>query len=363
MRRQGLTEIRSVIEANTERLSLEQLAAKGKKHVRVISGERVMELIRAVVDDVVASEAGTIAQKDRERIIAETKTQFDRVSKIQAESDRLLAEQKEMVAVFKERVAELEEREKGLLAKLDGERRGQAHRKEQSGKLAGELEDARKRAQEALLREKHATVAHAKLESRLETARETIENYDSEIERLSAQLKQDAQVLQETRERMAAKDSDLGRFQELVSGLQAQLGEARRAAGESSAVTALRGELQEMKSFLKTLDEKSTHAGNERMEELMRQLAARENVSTKELEERFASTMDKTLDQISKTLQAATAKPIDEVVEATEVVVAKLFDEGAQLDSNLDSIEVEVKTSKSGIAGNLERLRAMKGGK
>jgi chromosome segregation ATPase len=349
MRRQGLAEIRSAIEANTERLTLDELARQGKTHVRVISGERVMELLRAVVDDVVAREALTLASKDRERIIAETKTQFDRVARIQAESERLLSEQKAMVAVYKERVAELEAREKGLLEKLEAERKAQAA-------LAKEVADAR-------AREKQVTVENAKLESRLETARETIENYDGEIERLSAQVREDAKLLEEARARLAAKEADLARYGELVATLQAQLGEARRAEGESAAVSALRGELQQMRSYLQALDEKSARAGEARMEELIRQLAARENISTKELEAKFAATMDKTLDEIAKTLKAATAKPIDQVVEATDVVVAKLFDEGAQLESNLDTLEVEVTTTKKGIAGNLERLRALKGGR
>ncbi len=441
--KRDLNDIRSVIEANTERRSLEQLAAQGKKHVRVISGERVMELIRAVVDDVIAREVGALSQKDRDRIVAETKVQFDRVSKIQAESEGVVREQKEMLADYKRRVEETEAREKELAGKVEAERRALASREEAHQRLAAELEraraalkdeqirhaaevmglrqeaqqaqanqsassselvreareaqkslagelaEARRASQEAQerqtrelaevresgkgdverAREESREAADraqtlernaAKLEERLETARSTIQNYDAEISRLTAQLKEDARVLGEMRDAFVAKEGEVRRYEGLVQALQQELASAREGAGETKMVQAMRGEMAEMKAFLATLDQRTAGADQATVEELVRKLTERESVSTKDMETRFSAAMDKTLDQISRTLHAATARPLDEVVEATEVVVAKLFDHGAEMETNLESLEVDERRSKSGIAGNLERLRAMR---
>ena len=60
-------------------------------------------------------------------------------------------------------------------------------------------------------------------------------------------------------------------------------------------------------------------------------------------------------------MEAATAKPIDVRIEATDVLVDKLFDtDDTELRSNLEHLDVEVKTSKAGIGGNLARLKALR---
>ncbi|MHC4470610.1 MAG: hypothetical protein ACYS99_06560, partial [Planctomycetota bacterium] len=85
MKRQAVESLSSVIKANSKQFSLEELAAKGKRHVRVVSSDKVLQLIQAIVDDAISREATEIAQKDRDRIVSETRGQFDRVLKIQAE--------------------------------------------------------------------------------------------------------------------------------------------------------------------------------------------------------------------------------------------------------------------------------------
>src|SRR3970282_1099712 len=94
MRRQALDNLRAAIEANTERRTLEQLKAQGKRSVRVVSGEKVMQIITAIVNDVVDREVGDASDRDRDRIVQETKQQFDRVLKIQADQEALLQEAK-----------------------------------------------------------------------------------------------------------------------------------------------------------------------------------------------------------------------------------------------------------------------------
>ena len=91
-------DLSSVIKAHTESKTLEELAAQGKRRVRVVSGSKVIKLIQAIVDDSI--QRGTLenAQADRDRIVSETKGQFDRVLRIQQEQDEVIRQQKELAA-------------------------------------------------------------------------------------------------------------------------------------------------------------------------------------------------------------------------------------------------------------------------
>ncbi|MGH7162011.1 MAG: hypothetical protein ACREID_00900 [Planctomycetota bacterium] len=345
MKRQALDDLRAAIEAHTERRSLDELAAQGKRHVRVVSGDRVMQLIHAIVDDAIAREAVQIAEKDRDRIVSETKQQFDRVVKMQADQDALLREQKEILAQWKSKCE-------------DAERRGQTLQ-EKVGRLESELAESRSAVQEAIENAHTTERLAAKMEARLETARTTIENYDQEIGRLSARVKEDDKLLEELKGTLVARAAEVQRVEATREALEKELAATRSKSVEPEAVSQLRGELAEMKSFLQTMEVRASGSNQQTIESLLQKLEQRDAASTAQLEERFSASMDKTLDQISKTLHAATAKPIDTVVEATEALVAKMFDADAEMESNLASLEVDVRTSKSGIAGNLARLKAL----
>ena len=98
MQRKALDTLGAAIKANTERRTLDELKAQGKKHVRVVSGEKVLRIIQAIVGDIVDSEVGEITQQDRSRIVKETQRRFDRVLKMQTEQEDRLAEMREDLA-------------------------------------------------------------------------------------------------------------------------------------------------------------------------------------------------------------------------------------------------------------------------
>ncbi len=429
MRKEALNSVRAAIEANTERRSLEQLQAQGKRHVRVVSGEKILEIIKAIVGDIVDREVGELSKRDRDRIVHETKTQFDRVLKLQNDQDAIVREQRELLAEHKTKVERLERERDALHARLEKDRAEQSARE---AKILAEY-------QERLASLSHQQGSQAQLvsdlEGRLAKSKATIQNYDENIVRLTAQAEGERQEkLQALRERDALRDAHAGaeraaaaleheigtvrarcaadlettrveaeraldaqrqellglaersrrdgdlleRMKEALQGkelevqrltgerdtLRAELDAARQQAGESAGVSALRGELAEMKSFLRTLDERAGKVDESTVQTLLAQLAQRESVNSSAMEERFSATLDKTIDQIAKTMAAATARPIDVAVEATDVVVDRLFDLDGEMKTNLEQLDVEVRTSKSGIGGNLARLKAMRmGGK
>jgi hypothetical protein len=92
MSRDALLGIGRVIKANTSVKSIETLQAEGKKRVRVVSSERVMAIIQAIVDDTINAEVGEITSRDRERIVSDTQERFSRVLKMQQDLEQQVEE-------------------------------------------------------------------------------------------------------------------------------------------------------------------------------------------------------------------------------------------------------------------------------
>lgn len=193
----------SVIEQNTRRVTLAELAQRGNRHVRVISGTKTLELIEAIVDRTIARRAGELADADRERIVREAEQQFRQVSRIQAEAEALIEQQK-------------------------------AHMQQQARALAA----YRAKQQEMLL-------ALRRREKRLANARRTIDSYDAEIERLARRGKEDAALIERLRRELAEREDRLpGLVEGALETILQRLAERDGAAGS---------ELEER--FRKSLDE------------------------------------------------------------------------------------------------------------
>ncbi len=312
MKQEDRQRVADVIEQNTERVALGELAAKGKSHVRVISGEKTLAIIEAIVDRTIARRAGELADVDRERIVKEANEQFERVVRIQADAEALVQQQKEMIA-------------------------GQAAR------IAG-LDQAVRKA--AAVSKRH--------EKRLGNARETILSYDQEIERLAAQVRRDADVIDQMKKGLEERAVEAQGLRDLLRTLTAEV-TANRDRGASDVAS----ELAEMRAALKALDAKPG-AGHETVEALLARLSERDAASTQQLERRFEAGLQKTLDKVSKTLESATARPLDRPVEATDAMLARIFDRADEMDSNLSRLEVEVSTSRAGIEESLDRLKRLK---
>jgi archaellum component FlaC len=312
MKQEDRQRVAEVIERNTQRVALGELAAAGKSHVRVISGEKTLSIIEAIVDRTIARRAGELADVDRERVVKEANEQFQRVVRIQADAEALAQQQKEMIASQAARMSVLE----------------QAIRKS-------------------------AAVAK-KQEKRLGNARETILSYDQEIERLAAQVRRDAEVIDDLRKGLEERVAEVQGLRDLLRALTTEA-EARAKAG----VSDLRSELAEMKSVLKALDAKPG-AAPEAVETILARLSEREAANTAQMEQRFEAGLQKTLDKVSKTLHLATSRPEDRPVEATDAMLARIFDRADEMDSNLSRLDVEVSTTRAGIEDSLDRLKRLR---
>ncbi len=118
----------SAIHANSQRRSLDELAAEGKKHVRVVSAKKVMQLITANVDDAIDRGTSQKTKQNRERIIGETKEQFDRVMKLQAQQDAAVRKHRDTADEAREQLNTARDRVRNLVTELEEERVSQAGR-------------------------------------------------------------------------------------------------------------------------------------------------------------------------------------------------------------------------------------------
>ena len=288
MRREDRKSVADVIESNTRRVSVDELVLRGKRHVRIISGSKALELVEAIVDATIARRAGELADIDRDRVVKEANEQFQRVSRIQAEAEGLIERQKELIAQQAQRAAELE-------ARLN--------------RASGPLK---------------------RRERRLANARQTILNYDGEIERLAAQVRTDARVIDDLRAALQDRAEEAKRLQEVLRD--------RAARPAEDGLTQLRDEFAELKTLLRE----------------------RETAGAADMQRQFRASLDETLDKVSRTIHAATARPEDRPIEATDALVSRIFDRAGEMDSNLERLDIEVSTTRADIHKSLARLKRLR---
>jgi len=286
-------DLSSVIKAHTETKTLDELAAQGKTRVRVVSGQKVMRIIQAIVDDAIANETGEQVRKDRDRIVSETRNQFDRVMKIQGEQEDVIRKQKELVrkyqeeaeesahrvdrltaqlaeerdeqgsrearlvAGYQERMTLLEEEQRELVARIEGERGQLAGRQEQAiteaqrriAELEEERADARRRAEDA--QEKHLVAERSlnRAEASLAAIETTSQGQEREIRRLTERLddattdaaKRESTLTRRHEEQLTRLRDEQG---ELVARFEAERGEL--AGRQEQALTDARSRIQEV---------------------------------------------------------------------------------------------------------------------
>jgi len=242
MFRNAVKGIGQAIKEHTTEKTIDDLKAEGKKRVRVVSSERVMEIIQAIVDDTISSEVGEITKRDRDRIVTDAQERFSRVLKMQQD---------------------LEQRADELRETLH----------------AAELERDRLRADKALL----------------ETQLEAAHRVDGEAD-ATARLSREIARVRETVERSARTPADID---------EAALGRVveRLAARESQTARRLATDLEDLRSRIDASNRDSAGARDAAVERAMQrfkehqaqadaQIAARFERETRVVAERLAELRD-----------------------------------------------------------------------
>ncbi len=421
MKRHTKRDVHSVLKEHARRRSIDELAREGTRHIRVLSGEKILELLQAIVDDSIA-ESGHLDPSDRERLISESKQQFERFAREQAGADQRIGELQSTVESLNQQLREgaeastaLSERLQAVIEAHDDERRdattrhseeltrlqGEVDRRDdqivllqeqlrhhnthvdgvsthvreleqQDQQLRAQLNAAESRSADLTLQLEAAELRVARqpdvrqMEERLATARATVESYDREITRLLERVKEDERVILDLRSLLANKENELRGSEEQTRQLAVEAEVGRRNSGVDTLKTELAAMRQELAALSTRPDAPDTEALQATLQSgltsLVAEMAQRESRTTEALEARFGETLDKTLDKIGKTVRSATAGPVDRPVEATDALIGKVFDDSSDLDSNYGELGTASERSTKGISRSLERLRAMRQG-
>jgi chromosome segregation ATPase len=302
----ALDQIKTALRDKAQRRSVKELVQSGTRSVRVISEEKIYQLIQAVVTDTLGDQAQGMDDEDRSRIVEQAKERLDRVLKDNTAAESRGRRQQETIHSYQRQVERLESERVALLE---------------------QAQDLNERASQ--LEQEGANAS---------TAREELEQVRRELEQMRSERDAARAASQET--------------------------ERRSHDASEEALAAMRSELGELKQALSHLSEQQPQGIDQRqLDEAISRLAHHEQDATKLLEERFASSMDRVLDQVGRTLRAATAKPIDRPVEATEAMLTKVFERESDMESNIGDLGVSERSSQRSINRSLERLRAARGGK
>jgi len=374
MKRQAVADLTNVIRANTERRSLEELAARGKRHFRVVSGDKVMKLIQAIVDDTIRRETGELVAQDRDRLVSETRQEFNRVLKIQTEQDAAIRRQRELADYFREQAEKAEGRISELKAEIEEGRHRLTLRESELTACFEQERIELTRDYEQKLTEIRERLDRSEI--RLGNARETIEGYDREFERVTRELEVERDRLsaataagpesprardQAVRVTIQALEHEVRTLTRRLGATQRALASSRRELTNRSGSPEVAREVHELRELVTEIAARPPGIDTDTLAALMDRLTDRDASAAEDMEKRFRERMEETLSDVTRALSLATARPIDTAVEATDVLIAQLFDHDDELGTNLDVLAVEELNGGQSIADNLERLRAARG--
>lgn len=314
MERESLDRLQKTIQDHTRRKTIDQLKAEGKRHVRVVSGKKVMQLIQAVVNDIVDDEVHQLNAKDRERIIEDSQRKFDRVLKLQQEQDDRVRALRDQLREGEVAVDELRA-EKALL-----ERQLETARTRQDDtRLTGEL--TKLRASVRALGDRHAS-----------------------------ELARTAQDLSERIRRTADDDSRpvLARITGRLDEVQTQLGKAlARIEGETSALRkfldhqldtqdteAPLRELVQLRESLEGETRRLREAQEQALDRFGRELGDLQSVESRAV----VQTLGERLDQVAERLDAVGRRTETAQQALTDVLSRDASATRADLDRGLASL-------------------------
>ncbi len=260
-------------------------------------------------------------EQDRAEIEAQVKALRSETEEYREKISRLDNEREDLLMRF--------EAEKGDLAGRQEQALAEAHRQIES--LAAERDLARRQVEDTGASVKKSDRTLRRLQTRQTKTRESLKSREAEVERLSADL---SQVIEQLEEAQAAI-------------------EAAGQSSETSAVAELRQGLLELRDAVSAGNGKRG-LDQENLDSLLNSLGERDL----QLESRVGEQMSQTMAEISRSVRAATASPIEMDVEATDVLVNRMFDQDSEMETNLDSISMEELGGGEVITGNLELLKA-----
>ena len=260
----GSLDFQQALDAGTKKMDLSDLEKKGFKKVKVLDEKAMEEIIRKAIDRVASNRTA----EDKERILAETQKELDRLMKehraVKTKAQLLESNKNELAETIHALQRELE-----LKGELEEER---LHKKfvEGTASMHKQVEEVQKRAQETAEKLERLRVDNAKLQamydaenekvSRLEVSSREVQELNRQNARYQTELENAGKRLNELegsfeRERLRLREAEHARTEmvEQVLKLQAKQGDVAKTARELETV---RGENTALKARVTELDAK-----------------------------------------------------------------------------------------------------------
>lgn len=339
-----LNQIKSALDASAQRRDVLDLVQSGTRSVRVISEEKVVHLIEAVVHDALG-ESRSVDPAERDRLVAQAKSEFARLARAQAETDMKSHRQQETILSFQRRVEDLEREKQRLI------------------EVQRALETQR---DEAVMRAEGQSMRAIQAERQLEQAARQVQNgsngsHGSNGSAAPTQTSQNGQASQAAQSDQAALAAAAAQAAQAAQTeryeLLARIERAERAAeAAQAALAAHRAPTAEV--IDRTPEGLATlHDDLRQMQTLLARLETNGGGAARDLESRFETAMQVLLDKVGRKLATANARPVETRVEATDALLGKVLEDGSGMESNLHDLDVSERRSDQSIQRSLERLR------
>jgi hypothetical protein len=355
-----LNQIKAALDSSSERRDVRDLVQSGARSVRVISEEKVVQLIEAVVHDALG-ESRAVDPAERDRLVAQAKAEFGRIASAQADSDSRIRRQEETILSFERRVEELVREKQRLIeaqAALEAERHESGKRAHDLLMRAMKIAEAAQRAQavpDADTAEAEEAVRVAQAAQAAQVERDGLHARIARAERAAAEAHaaQASEVARAAQAARVERDELLARIASAESAAEkthaAKAAETARAAQAAQAAQVERDELLARISHAESVAEKTQAAeAVEAAQAVAAQAAQAAQAERDELLARIARA-ERIADEARAALASQRA-PAPEVVDRTPQGLATLHDELRQMRALLAHLE----TSGGGTARDLE---------
>lgn len=356
--------VREVLQQNSYTTTVDELRNRGKSRVRVINAEQISALIEEAVNRTIATTGGVGRDEVK-----------DLVKRSQEKFRQLLAEKEKELAADRERVRQLEQFKDDLskaTAELERIRIVEIELRRQNEALSNQVAELKlaakgggasseadrleierlKKSEAAALKERDILQAQMGELRRLESEfRKGEQDGRKEKDALALQLAElrhaESDLRKSETESRKEKESLLAQIGDLKSALKASEAKRAEAPAPAPVAAAMPPEMVEMLKSLAT-EVASVKAG---LKEAAAKPAAAAAVGGD-----MTALIEK-MDKIGKKVGISAG------ADASEVNLDAIFNPGGEkMESNIENVEVKERKG-GGIAGALERMKALRGGK
>jgi len=272
----GELNLQGVFDAGSQKMDLTDLSKQGFKKVKVLDQKAMEEFIRKAVDRVVSTQTA----EEKERIIAESRKELDRLMKehrdVKSRAQLLETDKNELVEHLEAMQRELE-----LKSELE---EATLHKKflEGTASMQKQVEEVKRRADKAAAELEKMRVENARLAATLEAERDKVSGLKEDGPRLEAALKENQDLNRQNARFQTELEGAGRRIHELEGGFErerSRLREAEHARTEMvEQVLKLQAKLPDSAKSARELD--AVRAQLAKAEELVRD-GAREHTALK----------------------------------------------------------------------------------